>query len=57
MIIPYPHPIQEKDGKPYHVKNGFTCKAQVDRFQELLQSMAENPRTTSLQVVAWQRTQ
>ena len=44
MIILYPHPIQEKDGKPYHVNNGFTCKAQVDGFLELLQSMAEKPQ-------------
>jgi len=41
MIILYPHFIQEKDGKPYHVKNGFTCKTQVDGFQELLPSVAE----------------
>ena len=41
MIIPYPHFKQEKDGMPYHVKNGFTCKAQVDGFQEQLPSMAE----------------
>ena len=32
---------QEKDGKPYHVKNGFTCKAQVHGFRELLHTMAE----------------
>lgn len=36
--------IQEKDGKPYQVKNGFTCKAQSDGFQELLQNMSERPQ-------------
>ncbi len=37
-------PTQEKDGKPYHVKSGFTCKAQVDGFIDLLHSMAEKPQ-------------
>ncbi len=36
--------IQEKDGRAYHVKNGFSCKAQADGFVELLQSMAEKPQ-------------
>ena len=29
---------------PYHVKNGFTCKAQCDAFKSLLQCMADKPQ-------------
>ncbi len=40
----YMFPTQEKDGNPYHVRNGFTCKAQVEGFRELLCGMAEKPQ-------------
>ena len=36
--------IQEKDGKPCHVKNRFTCKAQTEGFRELLETMSKRPQ-------------
>ncbi len=42
-------PTQEKEGKPYHVKCGFTCKAQVNGFIHLLAAWLKSPRIT----VSW----
>ena len=36
--------MQEKDGNPYKVHNGFTCKAQMDAFEELLGRIANIPQ-------------
>ena len=32
------------NGEPYQSKHGFTCKAQADKFKDLLQQMASRPQ-------------
>ena len=41
MIVP---PMQESGGKPYTSKHAFTCKAQAEGFQKLLEDMAHKPQ-------------
>ena len=36
--------LQEVNGQPYKAKHGFTCKAQAEKFQDLLQEMAARPQ-------------
>lgn len=42
--VSFPVLLQEKDGKPYHARNRFTCKAQAEGFRELLETMSERPQ-------------
>ena len=35
---------QEVNGQPYKTKHRFTCKAQAEKFHELLQDMAARPQ-------------